>query len=711
MEKIIWALAITSSTLGIFYTPIAAVIIIARNTLKRINIPFIILSSSIFILSVFNFILLWGLPHTVLVDISAKILASITILIPATILHLVIRFVQTEDNKKFKIYIGTAYFLALIIFTIALVYDQIGTRSTFYGYVIYSPVFRYMGAFYLLPIMLGTLSLAGRNIYRKLKIKESNLQVYYLFTGLLIYFTGISSSQIITELGIIQLMPINELAHILLYIFIASSLFIVYSNTKKISEERIMGNIGDAVIILDNNGDVMEMNKLARNILKEGLKSKKIEKKNSKNILMGLSRLIDKETNLKKLSKALLDTNISSYYDDIKFSIGKSTKYYNVRVSTVLNYYRKIMGRLLILSDITARKERENQLLYQSYHDKLTNIFNRYYFKEELERLNAKKKFPFSIIIGDINGLKIINDAFGSKKGDELIKKVAEILQLDLPANSSLCRYGGDEFAIILPEKNKEDSTKIIKRMIENCKKNSTNIMPINISFGLSTKENDDKTIAAVVKEAEDTMYEYKLSEGRSMRSSIVLSLKKALEERDYETEEHANRLAELSLLLGKKIELEENELNKLRLLAFLHDIGKISIPDNIVLKPDKLTPKEWRIMKKHSEIGYRIAESSPDLKQIAPGILYHHERWDGSGYPKGLKGRKIPIISRILSITDSYDAMTSKRPYKKAMPKEEALKEIKRCAGTQFDPYLVDKFLEVMNEKHSGKQKLLKVV
>lgn len=701
MEKIIWALAVTLSVSGVFYIPIAAAIIIARDTFKRINIPFIILSSSIFILSIFNFILLWGFTDTILVDISAKILASITILIPATVLHLIIRFVQYKENKRYKIYIGLTYLMALIIYTIALVSDKISTRSIIYGYIIYSPVFRYMGAFYLLPIMLSTFFLIGRNIYQKIRTKESNLQIYYLLTGLLVYFIGTASTQILTELRMMQPMPVDELANIILYVFITSSLFIVYYNTKETSKERIMENIDDAVIFLNNNGEVIEMNKIAINLLKWGLKSKKIEEKKSNYILTGLSSLIDKEADSKKLSTALLDNNISNHEDDIKFSVDGSVKYYNVKVSTVFNYHHKIMGKLLTLSDITARKEREHQLRYQSYHDKLTDVFNRYYFEDKLKRLNDKKKFPFSIIIGDINGLKVINDTFGNKKGDELIKKVAEILQVNLPKNSSLCRYGGDEFAIVLSDTNKEESTKIINRMIKSCNETSTSIMPISMSFGLSTKENDDKTIAAVIKEAEDTMHELKLSEGRSMRSSVILSLKKALEERDYETEGHANRLVELSLLLGKKIKLEESELNKLKLLAFLHDIGKISIPDNIILKPDKLTPGEWKIMKKHSEIGYRIAESSPDLIQIAPGILHHHEKWDGSGYPKGLKGKKIPIISRILSIVDSYDAMTSERPYNKAIPKEEALKEIKRCAGTQFDPYLVDKFLEVMSEKY----------
>ena len=189
--------------------------------------------------------------------------------------------------------------------------------------------------------------------------------------------------------------------------------------------------------------------------------------------------------------------------------------------------------------------------------------------------------------------------------------------------------------------------------MLRDCKKNNTILMPLNVTFGFSVKTSSDQNINEIVKEAENTMYEYKLFEGKSMRSALILSLKKALEERDYETEEHAERLIRLSELLGKKINLDIIELNKLKLLV-----------------------------------------------QIAPGILYHHEKWDGSGYPGGLKGGRIPIILRILSITDAYDAMISDKPYKKGISKDKALKELERCAGTQFDPYLVEKFLEIIKGK-----------
>ena len=192
-------------------------------------------------------------------------------------------------------------------------------------------------------------------------------------------------------------------------------------------------------------------------------------------------------------------------------------------------------------------------------------------------------------------------------------------------------------------------------------------------------------------------MYTHKLVEHQSVHSAIISSLEKALEERDYETEAHVKRIKKLALKLGKELNLSEETLDEVVLLAALHDIGKIFIADSIILKPTSLTKEEWQAIKRHPEVGYRIAASSAELASIAKGILYHHEWWDGKGYPKGLAGESIPLISRIISIVDAYDAMTNDRPYRKALSTEKAIEELKRCAGTQFDPTLVNKFIEII--------------
>jgi diguanylate cyclase (GGDEF)-like protein len=523
------------------------------------------------------------------------------------------------------------------------------------------------------------------------------LAAVLLLTGFTFNFLGGILLNLLMRYKILQAIPVNEVSGFLLYLFISIGIFISNSRVWRITQNRIFKSVEDAVFAFETTGGIVEINEAAYDILKLDEKTDKKEKINLEYISNKLSALTVNKKQKKKFIEALTNMESGNYKEDIGFKTKGKEQYYNIRISPILDSFNKIIGKLLILTDITAIKEKEKQLYYQSYHDKLTGTYNRLYFEEELNRLDTKRQFPISIIIGDINGLKLINDAYGYNKGDEVLIKITEILKSNLRYEDILTRWGGDEFAIILPKTNRKDAISIIDRIKESFFEHSTDTMPLNISMGFSVKKTIGKKINEVVKEAENTMNEYKLSENESARSSIILSLKKVLEERDYETEEHSKRMEDLSLLLGKKVNLKDNELNELRLLAVLHDIGKISIPESIILKPGKLTLKEWEIIKKHPEIGYRVARSSPDLIQIAKGILYHHERWDGKGYPEGLKGNKIPLISRIVAIVDAYDAMTNDRPYRKVMSKKKALGEIERESGTQFDPSLAKIFTKIL--------------
>jgi len=347
-----------------------------------------------------------------------------------------------------------------------------------------------------------------------------------------------------------------------------------------------------------------------------------------------------------------------------------------------------------IVKDITASKESETEIKYLSFYDNLTGLYNRTYFEEELKRLDAKRQLPLTIIIGNVNGLKLVNDAFGLEQGDKLLKRVTRILKSCCREEDIIARWGGDEFSILLPKTTEKSSEEIINRIRATCDKTIDQRIPLSVSFGTSTKINERYSVRATVKEAEDRMYRRKLLERDSISSSIISSLERMLQEKSFETEEHAVRMKKLALAMGHSLNLPEDKLNELSLLSTLHDIGKIAVPDKILTKPGKLTKKEWAIIKKHPEVGYNISGSSPHLETIANAVLSHHERWDGGGYPLGVKGGNIPLVSRIISIVDAYDVMTHDRPYKKAISKKEALKELKRCAGTQFDPNLVKKFV-----------------
>jgi diguanylate cyclase (GGDEF)-like protein/PAS domain S-box-containing protein len=355
-----------------------------------------------------------------------------------------------------------------------------------------------------------------------------------------------------------------------------------------------------------------------------------------------------------------------------------------------------VLGLIGISRDITERKNKEDEILYLSYNDALTKVYNRRFFEEEFRRLDTKKYYPLSIIMGDVNGLKIVNDAFGHLEGDKLLKKVAIHIK-DICAESGIvARWGGDEFVVLLPNTSNAICSKLCKAILEK-KESDEEKIKTSISLGYSTKSNSETNIIKTLKEAEDMMYKNKLIESNSYRYLIIQSITKTLSEKDHETEEHSNRLKHYCNRLGNIMGLSEPELNELEIFAALHDIGKIGINENILNKKEKLTEDDWHMLKKHCEIGYRIVKSVPELMHIADYILAHHERWDGKGYPQGLKDTSIPLLSRILSVVDAYDAMTNDRSYRKALSKDEAIKELLINAGKQFDADVVEVFISAI--------------
>src|SRR3972149_2841329 len=401
------------------------------------------------------------------------------------------------------------------------------------------------------------------------------------------------------------------------------------------------------------------------------------------------------EQNVIKTSKPIVDLEEKETFEN------KADKWAS---TTKIPWYDKdknIIGTFGITKDITEKKKAEEKIKYLSFHDTLTGLYNRAYFDEELKRLDTKRQLPITIVMGDINGLKVINDAYGHEKGDTFLKKIADILKDAFRKEDILSRWGGDEFIAILPKTHKKDTKGIVKRVKEMCQEKATTDMPLSISMGISSKKSPQEDINAVLKEAEDKMYKSKISESKSTNEVIISSLRENLKERRFSGERHSGKMQQYALTIGRSLNLSDVKLEELKLLMDLHNIGKLALADEIKSKPGRLSKEEWKIVKKLPEIGYRIAESSAVLRPIAEAILSHHEWYNGEGYPRGVKGKEIPILSRISLLINSYEAMTTDRPYRKKMAKKEIIKEIKRCCGTQFDPKVVKIFLEIL-EKNS---------
>lgn len=375
-----------------------------------------------------------------------------------------------------------------------------------------------------------------------------------------------------------------------------------------------------------------------------------------------------------------------------------------IKIVPIRDIKGQTIGAVMVFCDVAQEKVWKESFVNLNCRDPLTGLYNRRFVEKEFTKWQASSRaFSIAVIVADINGLKVVNDTFGIQEGDKLLKRVARILKQSCRETDVVARWDGDEFIILLPRITARAVEKVVGRIKSMCLQEKDGERQLSLAIGYAVKRKPVESLNQVVKEAEEMMRRTKLVEEKSYRNAVVSSILMTLFAKSTETEEHAERLKSYCLTIGRKMGLSSKELDELALLAVLHDIGKIGINESILRKPGPLTEEEWEEMKKHPEIGWRIANGISELAHIAEYILYHHERWDGRGYPMGLKGEKIPLLCRILAVADAYDAMTSDRVYRKAMCPERALAEIKSNAGTQFDPQVVETFINLLANDDAG--------
>jgi diguanylate cyclase (GGDEF)-like protein len=351
---------------------------------------------------------------------------------------------------------------------------------------------------------------------------------------------------------------------------------------------------------------------------------------------------------------------------------------------------------IFVAHDVTDQKNLEARLQYLNKYDALTGLYNRTFFEDAVRQLSAETSI--GIIVCDIDGLKLINDTLGTQHGNTLLVAASNIIKAACDSDVVIARIGGDEFAILLSSNPTEDVEKTCRHIRQGLLRyNIKNLdLPLSFSIGIATSGALDSDAVELLKTAEDHMYREKLHRIQSIHNPVVRDVMEALESRYFMIEGPTVRMQNLVEGLAIALHTSEHRLADLRLLARFHDIGTVEIPNHILFKDGPLTRDERAIMQQHCEIGHRIAHSVPDLVSIAEWILAHQEWWNGEGYPRGLKGEAIPLECRIFAIADAYDAMTSNRPYRKALSHREAIAELRKFAGVQFDPQLVDSFINI---------------
>jgi diguanylate cyclase (GGDEF)-like protein/PAS domain S-box-containing protein/putative nucleotidyltransferase with HDIG domain len=366
----------------------------------------------------------------------------------------------------------------------------------------------------------------------------------------------------------------------------------------------------------------------------------------------------------------------------------------NNSVATVRLQDGQTMGYVIVFRDITESVRKQQRIEYLSFHDELTGLYNRRYVEDAIKRLDTPRNLPFTVMIVDMNNLKLTNDIFGHDMGDRIIREAANLLKETLRGDDIIARTGGDEFLILLPKTSAEEAEEIKDRIQRNGHNQRVDSLRISLAIGFSTKIREDEQLEDNLRYADSYMYENKQKNDENVKKEIVIDFLEENRNKFEDERQHNEETSKLAAALYRELGKTPDQVEEFKKAVSLHDIGKVIIPKEILNKKEPLNPEEMVIIKRHSKVGYEILRILGHHEKYAKAIRYHHERFDGGGYPDGLKGDEIPLEARIIAIADAYQSMTSHRPYKEAMTSQDAIKELRENAGKQFDKDLVEIFI-----------------
>ncbi|MCD4712721.1 MAG: diguanylate cyclase [Clostridiales bacterium] len=361
----------------------------------------------------------------------------------------------------------------------------------------------------------------------------------------------------------------------------------------------------------------------------------------------------------------------------------------------------EIVGAVVTFMDNTERKHNSEKINYLSYHDSLTGLYNRRYFEDVMKEMDVDKNYPITIIFGDVNGLKLTNDIYGHAAGDALLIKMSDALKKICRDEDVIARVGGDEFAILLHNTGEYEAGRIVDRIKEELSKEKVNAIQCSISLGYDVKHNAGQSIERSMEAAEKAMYRDKTSNKKNVNSNMIHTIIETLHDKSPREKAHYDTVSLICERIGVELGLQETEVKKLKEAGLLHDIGKIIFVDTLLDEDHTPSDEEKHELEKHPAISYRILNLFEETMELAEIVFNHHEYMDGTGYPKGISGEKIPYLSRILTVAEDFDAMTNSFD-ESPISKNEAIAKIKLDSGKKYDRSVVDAFLQCYESEHS---------